>query len=128
MSVDDLSLEHQNAFVMAFIISERRERYMSKLKGAKHRPGFLDRLNHRLLADLDERYIVEDPQLHDPLAATSCYIIADQNQFDGKLVTPTIAQDFLDAARFGIVVSYIPGKLVAYKDESPSEVVWLERC
>ena len=113
---------------MSFIISERRERYMSKLKSAKHRSGFIDRLNHRLPADLDKRYIVEGPQRHDPLAATSCYIIAAQDQFDGKLVTPTIAQDFLDAAMFGIVVSYIPGKLVAYKDESPSEVVWLERC
>jgi hypothetical protein len=30
-------------------------------------------------------------------------------------------------ATFGIVVSYIHGKLVEYKDESPSEVVWLER-
>ena len=96
---------------------------MSKLKNSKHRTGFLDRLP----ADLDKRYIVEGPQRHDPLAATSCYIIAAQDQFDGKLVTPTIAQDFLDAALFGIVVSYIPGKLVAYKDESPSEVVWLER-
>ena len=127
MLVDDLSLEHQNAFVVAFIHPERRDRYLAKLKSAKDRSRFLDRLNHRFLSDLDDRYIVASPRLHDPRTTPSCYIIADQNQFDGKLVTPVVAQEFLDAATFGIVVSYIPGKLAAYKDESPSEILWLER-
>ena len=127
MSDDDSALEHQNAFVMAFILSERRDRYLSKLQSGKDRSRFLDRLNHRFLADLDERYIVVRPRLHDPLAATSCYVIADEDQFDGKLVTPAMAQEFLDSATFGIVVSHFPGKLAAYKDESPSEILWLER-
>lgn len=128
MSIDELSLEHENAFVMAFIRAERRERYMSKLNHAKHRAGFLDRLNHRFLVDIDPRFIVEAPQLHDPLSATSCYIMASQNQLDRRLVAPAIAQEFLDAATFGILVSYLPGRLAAYKDESPSDVIWLERC
>lgn len=127
MSDVEVSLEHQHAFVMAFILASRRERYNSQLNSEKKRPSFLDRLNHRFLEDLDDRYIIANPRFHDPLKAVSCYIIADQNQFDGKLVSPIVAQTYLDSATFGIVVSYLPGKLAAYKDESPSEIIWIER-
>ena len=127
MSDDEVSLEHQHAFVMAFILAARRERYSSQLNSEKKRPRFLDRLNHRLLDDIDDRYIIAKPRFHDPQKAVSCYIIADQTQFDGKLVSPEVAQAFLDSATFGIVVSFLPGRLAAYKDESPSEIIWLER-
>ena len=113
--------------MMAFILASRRERYNSQLNSEKKRPRFLDRLNHRFLEDLDDRFIIANPRFYDPLKAVSCYIIADQNQFDGKLVSPIVAQAYLDSATFGIVVSYLPGKLAAYKDESPSEIIWIER-
>ncbi len=127
MSDVDASLEHQHAFVAAFILASRRERYNSHLNCEKKRPRFLDRLNHRFLQDLDDRYIIANPRFHDPLEAVSCYIIADETQFDGQFVSPPVAESFLDSATFGIVVSYVPGKLAAYKDEAPSEIIWLER-
>lgn len=127
MSDDSVSLEHQQAFVMAFILAAQHERYSLQLHSEKQRRGFLDRLNHRFLFDLDDRYLVANRRFHDPLAAISCYVIADQTQYDGKLVSPNVAQTFLDSATFGIVLSYLPGRLAAYKDESPSRIIWLER-
>lgn len=85
---------------MAFILASRRERNNSQLHSGKKRPKFLDRLNHRFLEDLDDRYIIAKPRFHDPLKAVSCYIIADQTKFDGKLVSLIVAQSFLDSATF----------------------------
>jgi hypothetical protein len=68
----EVSLEHQRALVMAFIHPSRRERYSSQLNSEKKRPKFLDRLNHRFLEDLDDRYIIAKLWFHDPLKAVSC--------------------------------------------------------
>lgn len=118
---------HEEAFVASFIVHERRERYLSKLRSKKNRPEFLNRLNHHFLHDLDDRFVVASPSLHNVFDATLCYVIADEVKFDGQLVTPDIADEMLADATFGIVVSYIPGKLAAYKDEVPAPLIWLER-
>ncbi len=44
----------EQAFVRAYIVAEKRDRYLAFLKGRKHRRKILDRLNHSL--DYDERY------------------------------------------------------------------------
>ncbi len=125
---DDLRTdEHEDAFVTAFILPDRRDRYRTKLRSPKERRAFLDRLNHRFIPDLDDRFIASDCDRNEGADANLCYVIADEEKFDGKLVTPEIANEFLESATFGIVVSYVPGKLAVYKDESPSEALWLIR-
>lgn len=125
--MDSSGREHEKAFIEALILRERRERYLSQLQSKKNRPSFLERLNHRFIHDLDERYLTQTPFHLDLKQVMSCYIMASEGRYDAQVVTPETAADFLDAAQFGIVVSYIPGKLAAYKDEAPANLLWLER-
>jgi hypothetical protein len=124
---ESLSRMHEEAFVASFIVPERRERYLTKLRSKKHRPAFLNRLNHHFHRDLDDRFVVASPNSHRIPDTTLCYVIADETQFDGQLVTADVAEEMLNSATFGIVVSYVPGKLAIYKDEVPAGLVWLER-
>jgi hypothetical protein len=126
MENDDVATEHETGFVRSFIIPARTDRYLSKLSSSKHRGAFLDRLNHQLLDDLDNRYVSSAPRPW-PSEVDMCYVIADEREYDGQLMSATEAKKIVDAAYFGIVVSFVPGKLVCYKGESPSDITWLER-
>ena len=127
MPQDDLALEHESAFIRAFIIRERRERYLSQLSRPKKRTKFLDRLNHQFHKDLDSRWISGSQPPAVPAANHLCYIIASEGEYDGRIVPARDVSDILSAASFGIVVSFVPGKIAAYKDEAPSDVIWLHR-
>jgi hypothetical protein len=120
------------AFIRAFVRRDRRDRYLSKLVSGsqKGRRQLLDRLNHRLPDDLDSRLVRDPGQFDGPVAGKSqvvCHIIADEEQYDGKDVSVADAFAILRSASFGVIVSFIPGKLACYKGEAPSEVVWLVR-
>jgi hypothetical protein len=127
MSTDDLATKHETAFVNAFILRERRERYRTQLSSRKKRGLFLDRLNHRFSHDLDDRYVRASPSIAIPPADQLCYIIASEHQYDGKIVPVSAVDHILLSAYFGIVVSFISGKLAAYKDEAPANIIWMER-
>lgn len=129
MALDSESLVrvHEEAFVASFIVHERRERYLSQLRSIKKRAAFLDRLNHRFVHDLDSRFIAASPSLPETSDATMCCVMASESKFDRQLVTPEVVEELLLSANFGIVVSFIPGKLAVYKDEVPSRLIWLER-
>jgi hypothetical protein len=127
MPQDDLAIEHESAFIRAFIIRERRERYLSQLVLPKKRAKLLDRLNHRFHKDLDSRWISESRPSSVPAANHLCYIIASESEYDGRVVSARDVSEILSAAFFGIVVSFVPGKIAAYKDEAPSDVIWLHR-
>jgi len=126
MPRDERAIEHETAFVRSFIIRERRERWLSQLALPKKRGRLLDRLNHRFHKDLDARFVTASrPQIlgHD---WKECYIIASEDRFDGRFVSASEVADILSAAYFGIVVSFIPGKLACYKDEAPADVIWMQ--
>jgi len=125
MPREEHAIEHETAFFKSFIIPERRARYLTKLSSRKSRRSFLDRLNHQFHKDLDDRFVVHGTRPW-PNDDHRCYILADETQYDGTLVTASEAADAVSSASFGIVVSFIPGKLACYKDESPSDIVWLQ--
>ena len=127
MPAEDIAIEHEAAFVNAFIDRKRRERYRAMLASRKKRGAFLDRLNHRFTDDLDDRYVCASPTLTIPAADKLCYIIASEDQYDGKVVSVSEATEILRAAHFGVVISYLPGSLAAYRDEAPADVIWMER-
>lgn len=126
MTRDEQAIEHETAFVKSFIIRERRERYLTRLASRKHRRMFLGRLNHQLHKDLVTRFITHGTRTW-PNNKSMCYILADEVEFDDKMLSSSEAEDAVSAAYFGIVVSFVPGKLACYKDEAPSELVWLVR-
>lgn len=123
---DELALEHEKQFVDSFILRERRERYLGKLSSRKNRRQFLDRLNHGLRGDLDGRFLSQAGRAW-PHNMQQCYLIADEEQFDGRFVPASEALVLLGEASFGLIVSFLPGKLACYQDEQPSGLLWLER-
>ncbi len=119
--------EQESAFIDAFVIRERRDRYRSQLASLKKRGAFLDRLNHRFLNDIDKRFIVSSPRCTLPGPNAQCYVIASEDRFDSTYIPTAQVDETFSAAVFGMLVCYIPGKLAAYKDEAPADVVWLSR-
>lgn len=118
---------HESSLIQSFIVAERRDRYRLKLRDHKKRAAFLDRLNHRFLDDVDARFVVDKPTCKVPVGDSSCYLIASEATLDAMWVAASDVSAVLLDVQFGIVVSYLPGKLIAYKDESPSKIVWLQR-
>lgn len=109
------AIDHETAFIRSFILSQRRERYLAKLASPKHRSTFLERLNHRLHKDLDERYVVgEVERVSVPNSVKWCYCIAYKKEYDGRFIRATEVADALAFAEFGIIVSLIPGRLTYY--------------
>lgn len=127
MAKDDIANRHESGFVGSFILPSRSERYLSKLSSSKHRKTFLDRLNHKFIDDLDNRYTSSATRPW-PDGVDKCYVIADEQEFDGQLISPKEAKEILESAYFGIVVSFVPGKLACYRGESPSDLIWLEHA
>ncbi len=127
MPTDLSAAEHEAAFVDAFVIRERRERFRSQLASKKKRIKLLDRLNHRLLDDIDPRFVFSSPSHTLPPPTTQCYILASEAKLDSTFVAVSDVDTILADAFFGLLVSYIPGKVVAYKDEAPASVVWFYR-
>jgi hypothetical protein len=127
-SMDNASMawQHESEFVRAFVIRERHERYLSRLASAKHRHALLDRLNHRFMGDLDARWVVQGKRRW-PADQDLCYLIAYESTYDQRFVSLAEAEEAMSNALFGIVASFIPGKLACYKDEAPANVVWLQR-
>ena len=54
-------------------------------------------------------------------------MMAYEDRFDGRILDVSEAEPILEEACFGIIISYSPGRLAAYKDEIPSVVRWLQR-
>jgi len=124
---DERAIEHETAFVRAFIIRERRERWLSQLALPKRRGRLLDRLNHQFHKDLDARFVTASGPHILGHASKECYIIASEGKYDGRFVSASEVADIVSAAYFGIVVSIVPGKMACYKDEAPANVIWMRR-
>src|SRR5438132_292731 len=122
--------EHEAAFIRAFVRREQRERCLTQIASSSRRgrQRFLDRLNHRFADDLDPRFVRDSRQVDNRIRkkpSLPCHVIADEKQYDGRDVAVTEAFEILGLACFGIIVSFIPGKLACYKGESPSDIIWL---
>lgn len=129
---DESLNEHETAFIEAFVRPERRQMFTREMSVPQRRRRFLDRLNHRFLDDLDPDWVKQRQDysghvLADP--SLSCYVIADEERYDSKTVRVSEAFDILHLASFGVVVSFIPGKLAYYKDEAAPVMrnAWLVR-
>ena len=88
--------EREQAFVKAFVVRNKRDRYLSLLGNPRKRSEILDALNHG--PGLDWTFGLEHPKytidgleallLGKGARADSCYLIADQLESDGCQVGP----------------------------------------
>lgn len=115
---DELN-EHEAALIQAFIRPERQEMFIHRMSSDKRR-RFLDRLNHRFIDDLNPAFVKHRQDFSRRVLGnpeSPCYLMADEQDYDARTVTVSEAFNILHAAYFGIIVSFIPGRLVYYKDE-----------
>ena len=122
----------EEATIRAFMTPSRRARWLEKLACAKHRRGFLDRLNH--CSDFDERYATPLPSvanvaevLRSRGAPMTCRIISDISEIDGVVMPLPEALDRTELEGFGTLLCCEPGRLAYYYDESGARRWLLER-
>jgi hypothetical protein len=127
---------HEEAFVRAFIIPQKRARYLSQLASAKRRSLFLERLNHSL--DYDPALAERVPSNHQDAATIEvmlrrrgapdvCHVISSLHEWDGREMPLRAALDLIIGNCIGTVVSCVPGRLAYYESEDVGERYLLEK-
>jgi hypothetical protein len=114
-------IDHEEQTIKAFMLKERRDRYLFFLGNNKRRKAVLDRLNH--CKDFDERFMQWLPSNADIVnillkagSPSEVYVISD-SIIDGKTMTLSDAIHETSMTGSGTIVSCIPGKLAYYYDE-----------
>ncbi len=122
------------AFVKAFIVKDKQERYLQLLASPKRRREILDRFNHNL--DFDPKYASVVPkelwtvdQLAHLLkargAGETCHVIADSLDCDDQDLPLRDALAEVIAHDFGSVLCCVPGQLALYKAEAIEQAWYL---
>ncbi len=122
-------MTHEEAFVRAFILTEKQERYLELLASPRRRHGFLDRLNHHL--DYDPALATHVPAfdqtascigrlLRQRGAPEICHTISSHREWDGQELPLRQALDLIVGFSMGTVLCCVPGKLAYYEAEDLS--------
>ncbi len=126
----------EEAFVKAFLPSEKRARFIQYLSHPKRRKEILNRLSHELPYLFDFATEVPSEQdFPDELekllkakgAGPICHVIADGLKADGRDLPLSEALNLICMHELGAVLSCVPGRLAYYKPSSPGCGIILER-
>ncbi|MGH8435071.1 MAG: hypothetical protein ACRERX_11440 [Pseudomonas sp.] len=129
-------LAHEAGFINAFVVENRRERYLGLLRSAAGRTKFVKRLAH--FKELDQRFATRvtndrrDAQsLRDNLVArgapASCHVISELAAIDGQEIPLESALRAVVGSGMGTIISCVPGQLAYFEGEEPGERYILER-
>lgn len=130
--------EREEAFVKAFIVPERRERYRLMLTNPKRRHKFLDSLNH--MRDFTPLWVRQIPGgLHTPEGvirllndrniknSDAVYSFSDVSELDGQSLPMQQALEQVLGFESGSVVCGLPGQLADYRPEAPENGAILKK-
>ena len=129
-------MEHEQAFVKAFIAPANRARFIHFLPDPKRRQEVLRRLDHALpyLRDLaevlssEQDYPAElEKLLKAKGAGPTCHLMASGMKEDGRTLPLKEALMRVCMQEFGAVISCIPGRLAYYRPESPGPGILFSR-
>lgn len=129
-------MDHETAFVKAFIKREKWARYLQLLSNSKRREEILIRLNHKL--DYLPALAVAVPEDQDfpealerllraRVAPDTCHVLVNGLRIDGCEVPLREALDTICMHMYGSILSCIPGQLAYYRPEAPGYGVILAR-
>jgi hypothetical protein len=129
-------IEHEAAFIRAFIIAAKQERFVELLAKPKRRRDVLGTLYH--FTDLDQRFIrrihaAEDSAegiealLRSKGAPELCYAISTDPALDGRTVTLRAALTQIRGLGHGTLLSCVPGSLGYFEGEEIHDRYVLER-
>jgi len=129
-------MDHEAAFTKAFIMSEKRARFIQALAQPRHRKELLERMSHDLPYMPGFAQVVPGTQdfpaeleklLKAKGAGPTCHVIADGLKADGRELPLREALDLVCLHERGAILSCVPGRLAYYKPESPGPGIVLER-
>jgi hypothetical protein len=129
-------VEHEAAFIRAFIIPTKRDRLVELLGKPKRRRDVLRTLYH--FADLDPRFISRIPAAEDSVegieallrsrgAPDLCYAISTDSDLDGKTVPLREALTRIRGLGHGTLLSCVHGSLGYFEGEDIGARYVLER-
>ena len=127
---------HEEQFARAFVIPEKRARYLSMLESKRGRKKLLNGLNH--CHDLDPRFAKLIPSneqsegeieklLRQRGAPDKCHVMSDNPNIDNREMSLTDALSKTVAMDAGTLISCVPGKLAYFEMEGFDGRYILER-
>jgi hypothetical protein len=119
----------EEATIRAFIVRERRERFLEHLSNPKHRREITDSLAHPNPAWFEPHCVKLIPPgqssaariaelLHSKGAGKTCWGISEDRRFDGREVELDSALAELVGYGMGAILSCVPGKLAFVESEN----------
>lgn len=121
-----MDTNQEEAFVRAFIVPDKRERYLQMLASPKKRDKALGLLYHSLdtmptrttrIANRDHDPVLVEKLLRSKGAGPMCYLISPERDLDQTEILLREALDTLIVQDGVAVVCCLPGRLVYYKAE-----------
>ena len=132
--------EHDEATVNAFVIRDKRERFLSFATNPKKRDKFVRELAH--FRWFDPRFATPVPWKPDPKlplwerhldgirrieqllkskgAGNTCWVTSEDANLDGKVLELDAALEAVVGRGMGTILSFIPGRLAYYEGEDDS--------
>ncbi len=118
----------EEATIRAFIVRERRERFLELLPNPKKRKKITDSLAHANPAWFDARFVKTIPPsesgadgiaklLHAHGAGKTCWAISEDSRFDGREVELHSVLSEIVGYGMGTILSCVPGKLAFVESE-----------
>jgi hypothetical protein len=128
--------QEEELLIRAFLVPEKRERFVELLANPKRRAKATAALAH--FRDLDPRWVVPLPSdqqqaesieraLRGRGAGDHCHAVSQSSAIDGKrLVLATALQEVVGYG-MGTLLSCVPGELAFFEGEGPSDRCILAR-
>ncbi len=121
-------LPPEEAFVRAFIVAERRERFLELLAKPKHRHKITESLAHPNLRWFDARFMKNIPPsqssavliaklLRQKGGGPTCWAISESSKLDAKEIDLDSVLSDVVGYGTGTILSCIPGKLAFVESE-----------
>ncbi|HSH58785.1 MAG TPA: hypothetical protein VK988_03915 [Acidimicrobiales bacterium] len=125
-----MDADPEQATVRAFVIPERRDRWLQGLRSRKQRTKITDRLPH--CDDFEPRHMHRVPkgeqtpsgvftELTRRGAPSVCHIISEDNDIDGKDLPLDDALADVVGRGYGTLLICLPGRLAYYESEEQYE-------
>lgn len=126
-------MEHEQAFVSAFVVSEKRARYAEFLPKPKRRVEITNRFSHFFdfvpqLATQVARDSGLAAQLRKQGAGDIAHVIGGRDGLDGRDMPLEEAINEAMIGPSGVVISCIPGRLALYMQEFPPGATFILSC
>jgi hypothetical protein len=126
--MSDPVVSHEEATVRAFLVGERRERFLELLPNPKHRQKITKLLAHPNPAWFESRWVKPIPPkessaegieklLRAKGAGRMCWVISEDKRFDGRECELDSVLGELVGYGMGTILSCVPGKLAFVESE-----------